>query len=155
MIRLQPMTEAEFLEYSENSIISYARTSPKYRDVDATTAIREVRLNYFTKIMPEGFCSKGHLLFSLFDEAAHVGYLHLGEVPAPGSKTLHAWDFIIFEACRGRGLGKRAMAAAGEKLKQLGYHRITLNVFGDNEVARGLYKAMGFQVTQLQMAADL
>ena len=48
------------------------------------------------------------------------------------------------EAMRGRGLGRRAMELAEEEANRRGLARIELNVFGGNEVARGLYRSLGY-----------
>jgi ribosomal protein S18 acetylase RimI-like enzyme len=154
MIHFEPMTQEEFSDYTERSIESYARTSPRFRGMEPAAALEEVRKEYASQVMPQGFKTPGQLLFTLWNAEARVGYLHLGEIK-PGSKTLHAWDFMIFEPYRGQGLGRQAMLAASERLKPLGYTKITLNVMGDNAVARHLYESFGFHVTQIQMAREI
>ena len=155
MIHLEPMTEPDFNDYAEISIVDYAKGSPQYRELERAVAIKTVRAFFFTKILPEGFQSKGHLFFSIYHLETKIGYLHLGEFPALGSKTLHAWNFLIFEPHRGQGFGKKTMMVAEKHLKALGYQRVTLNVWGNNTVALELYKAMGFEINQIQMSRGL
>jgi hypothetical protein len=47
----------------------------------------------------------------------------------------------------------RSSRGAGARI--LGIDRIELNVFGGNEVARGLYRSMGYVETSAQMRKDL
>lgn len=154
-VTLRSMTEAEFQDYAEKGIANYAASAPKYRHLSREEAIQAVRKEYFGKILPQGFATPGHLLYTLRLGRETLGYMHFGETPALGSRVLHAWDFLIFESFRGHGYGKQAMLAAGELLKQRGYRRITLSVMGDNLIARGLYEAMGFGITQMHMAREL
>lgn len=154
-IQLEPMSEKEFEEYAERSCATFARTSPRYRDTNFEAALKEVREDFFSRIMPDGFSSKGHFLFNIINGNARVGYIHLAEYPKPGSKTIFAWDFEIFEPYRRQGFAKKAMAAVAKLLLAKGYSRVSLNVFGNNGVAIKLYESMGFNITQIQMSREL
>lgn len=50
----------------------------------------------------------------------------------------------IEERHRGRGYGREAMTLAEVEARRLGLDRVGLNVFGGNEVARGLYRSLGY-----------
>jgi ribosomal protein S18 acetylase RimI-like enzyme len=154
-VRLEAMPENEYTAHVERSTANFAKSSPRYRDWNYDEAVADVRKDYFSKIMPQGFASPGHLLYLLYEGETRIGVLHLGETPVPGSKSLYAWDFEIFEPFRGRGLGKLAMKQAAILMKERGYTRVTLNVFGQNTVARGLYESMGFEVRSVQMSKEL
>ena len=47
------------------------------------------------------------------------------------------------------------MELAEIEARSHGLRRISLNVFGANEVARNLYRALGYVETSVQMAKDL
>jgi ribosomal protein S18 acetylase RimI-like enzyme len=47
------------------------------------------------------------------------------------------------------------MLLAEEEARVRGLNRIELNVFGGNDVARGLYRSLGYVETSAQMAKDL
>ena len=57
----------------------------------------------------------------------------------------------IDEAFRGRGLGRAAMVFAEQEAQRLGIAKVALNVFGGNEVARGLYRSLGYAETAVHM----
>ncbi|MGZ3687249.1 MAG: GNAT family N-acetyltransferase [Bdellovibrionota bacterium] len=155
MIRLEPMTEPEYQKYVDHSCRTFAIGSPRFRGVPLEVALVNVREEFLTKIMPQGFQTPGHLLWNIWSEETRVGYLHLGEPSKPVAKELFAWDLEIFEPFRRRGLARQTMIEAGKKLKELGYTRVGLNVFGDNKAAIALYESMGFQVTQVQMSKEI
>jgi len=47
---------------------------------------------------------------------------------------------------RGQGIGRELMRAAEEWLKERGAPKIQLMIRGDNEIARGFYAALGYEV---------
>ena len=67
--------------------------------------------------------------------------------------TAGAWlyDITIDEAARGRGLGRATMLALEAEVKALGFAEIGLNVWGGNEVARSLYRSLGYAEVSVGM----
>jgi GNAT superfamily N-acetyltransferase len=53
---------------------------------------------------------------------------------------------------RGRGLGRAAMLFVEDEARRRGIPTIALNVFGGNEVARGLYRSLGYDEVAVEMA---
>lgn len=53
-------------------------------------------------------------------------------------------DIHLHPDARGRGLGRAAMLALEHKARELGASGIALNVFGGNEIARNLYRSLGY-----------
>ena len=47
------------------------------------------------------------------------------------------------------------MALVEDEARARGHRRLVLNVFGGNDVARGLYRSVGFRETALTMTKDL
>jgi ribosomal protein S18 acetylase RimI-like enzyme len=65
------------------------------------------------------------------------------------------WDIEVVEAARGHGYGRAALAALEPIARDLGYDAIGLHVFGDNEIARGLYRSSGYVETDVSMRKAL
>lgn len=67
-----------------------------------------------------------------------------------GFSTFHArpliniHDFAVVKDARGRGLGRRLLAAVEQRARELGCCKLTLEVREDNRVARALYESSGF-----------
>jgi RimJ/RimL family protein N-acetyltransferase len=94
-------------------------------------------------------------MYGLEDEGEWIGHLWVGERQLQGRRCLWIWDIQVNEAHRGRGYGRSAMLLVEEEARRLGLERIELNVFGGNEVARGLYRAVGYDEIAVSMGKDL
>ena len=57
-------------------------------------------------------------------------------------------DLYIAAEHRGRGLGRRMLDACADRGRALGCCDLTLEVAGDNAVARGLYRSYGFDLPE-------
>jgi GNAT superfamily N-acetyltransferase len=84
-----------------------------------------------------------------------VGHLWIGEQQGPAGRMLWIYDVFVGEAFRGRGLGREAMLLAEEEARRRGLARVGLNVFGGNEVARGLYRSLGYAELAVMMRKDV
>src|SRR5581483_5409411 len=73
-----------------------------------------------------------------------VGELWLAERATQFGRSLWIWDIRIEEAHRGLGYGRAAMLLAETEARKRGCNRIGLNVFRGNEVARSLYRSLGY-----------
>ena len=58
----------------------------------------------------------------------------------------------LFEPYRGRGYGKAAMVFAEEEARRRGLTRIALHVGARNDVARNLYRSLGFEENDIAMS---
>lgn len=72
-----------------------------------------------------------------------IGYAGLSTIP--GSFSSDIQTIAIASKARGKGLGKRLMMELLAKAKALGSEQVLLEVRVDNEVAIGLYRAIGFE----------
>ena len=61
----------------------------------------------------------------------------------------------IDEELRERGLGRAAMLAVEENVRDLGYAEVRLNVFGGNRPARALYRSLGYEEVDVTMMKPL
>jgi len=72
-----------------------------------------------------------------------------------GRRVLFVYDISIDPRFQGRGYGRATMTLAEGEARARGISRLELNVFGGNDVARGLYRSLGYVETAVQMAKDL
>ena len=72
---------------------------------------------------------------------------------APASAWLH--DIYIDESARGLGAGKLLLNASIDAAKQLGSKILILQVAAQNEFAKKLFEANGFNVATYEMMMDL
>jgi ribosomal protein S18 acetylase RimI-like enzyme len=106
-------------------------------------------------LLPNGVDTPDHHLFSVEDDGAHAGYLWLAERRGELGHSLFVYGIEIDEERRGRGLGRAAMELAEEEARSRGIASISLNVFGGNDVARGLYRSLGYSETAIYMEKKL
>ena len=129
--------------YAEG-MISFADMSPEHAEAKAARDVAAV--------LPQGVTSEGTHLWVIEDESGRsVGTVFLGR--RDGGAFLY--DITIDEAERGRGLGRAAMLALEGEVKALGFGDVTLNVWGGNEVARSLYRSLGYAEVSVGMKKSL
>jgi ribosomal protein S18 acetylase RimI-like enzyme len=102
-----------------------------------------------------GLETPGHAIFVVEAAGAAVGRLWLAERELGGRRTLFIYDISIEAEQQGRGYGRAAMRLAEEEARSRGIGHLELNVFGGNDVARSLYRSLGYVETAVQMAKDL
>jgi ribosomal protein S18 acetylase RimI-like enzyme len=88
-------------------------------------------------------------------DGERVGYLWVGERDLDLGRVLWIWGVEIDERFRGRGYGRAAMELAEEEARGRGLSTIALNVFGGNDVARGLYRSLGYDEVAVSMRKDV
>lgn len=84
-----------------------------------------------------------------------IGWVWLCYDPDHPQHEGFIYNFILFEAYRGKGLAKQAMAALEEQAKSLGVKKLSLHVFAHNQIARSLYEKTGFAETGIYMSKPL
>jgi ribosomal protein S18 acetylase RimI-like enzyme len=109
-----------------------------------------------SRLLPQGVATPGMLLLSAYDADVRVGHVWLNLEPRI-SETGEAWiyDIEVEQGLRGRGYGRRLLAAAESEARRAGATYLGLNVFGANRVARSLYESADYQVKALQMRKRL
>lgn len=156
MITFRPMREDEYPAYLEYFIADYAREiASNYRlsaDDSLARATQEIADD-----LPQGVNTPGQRLLCLMAESdntnQHVGYLWYK--PDTAMRTVFIYDFHVFNAFQGQGLGKDALRAFEHDMQDKGVEQIRLRVAGDNERARHVYEASGFGVTGINMSKSL
>jgi ribosomal protein S18 acetylase RimI-like enzyme len=84
-----------------------------------------------------------------------VGHLWLVERRDAYGPTMVVYDIDVDEPYRGRGYGRAAMVFAEEEARRRGLTRIALHVGARNEVARNLYRSLGFEENEVAMSKPI
>jgi ribosomal protein S18 acetylase RimI-like enzyme len=148
------MTAEEYAEWEDSSIRAYAEDLAKAKGIPLDVALEQSRTQ-FPELLPHGLDTPGTWLMRVLDEHGEpVGVLWLGP-HRERDGVLYVYEVEIDEAHRGRGLGRAAMLAAEQLVRESGAHEIGLNVFGFNEPAKRLYDSLGYRVIATQMTKKL
>jgi ribosomal protein S18 acetylase RimI-like enzyme len=67
----------------------------------------------------------------------------------------HLYHLAVLPGCQGKGVGRRLIAALGERLAALGCPQLNLSVNLDNTAAIKFYEAIGFETRGLMMGKTL
>ena len=153
-VSLRPLRADEYPAFVATSKAGYAQAIEEQAGYTAEYA-RQRAEDDFANILPAGLATAGHAITVIEAEGEAVGRLWLAEREMGAQRVLFIYDIEIDEAFRGRGLGRAAMLLAEEQARQRGITRVSLNVFGGNEVARKLYRSLGYVESSVQMAKDL
>jgi ribosomal protein S18 acetylase RimI-like enzyme len=153
-MRLRPMTADEYPIFVAATKAEYARDIEEHGGQTRAAALQKAE-DDMASILPRGLETAGHSVFVVEADEAAVGRLWLAERPLGGRQVLFIYDISIEAEQRGRGYGRGAMRLAEEEARRRGIRRIELNVFGGNDVARSLYRSLGYVETSVQMAKDL
>jgi RimJ/RimL family protein N-acetyltransferase len=148
-LRLEPMPEPDVAAFAKRQLADYARQLEELAHWSAGDARAKAERD-MAETFPGGLPGPGHTLFLLVEDATgeRVGELwyRLRE------RGLWLYHVGIVETRRGEGLGREAMGLVEAEARRLGVPRVELNVFGGNEVARGLYRSLGYREEALVMS---
>jgi ribosomal protein S18 acetylase RimI-like enzyme len=102
-------------------------------------------------VLPEGLQTEGHWLFVVEADGRAVGCLWFAERDMDGRPSAYLYDIQIDEDARGHGHGWAAMLVFEREAAERGLHHLSLNVFGGNAPARGLYRSLGWAEAAITM----
>jgi ribosomal protein S18 acetylase RimI-like enzyme len=155
MITLEPLSQTELDAYLENAIREYADALVRAGNLQAEGALERSR-EEFAKLLPQGVETPKQYLYSIRVESGEsIGILWFADRRETMEQGAFIYDFVIQPERRGRGYGAQAMRALEDKVRAIGLSRISLHVFGENHIARGLYTKMGYVETNVLMAKEL
>jgi ribosomal protein S18 acetylase RimI-like enzyme len=146
VLTLRELDDADLAEYVVRLERDYAQEMHRLGGVPLDEA-RESARQSVLELFPGGRPAEGNRLWFGYDEAGErVGVLWLAH-RQPGTAAAHAWiyDIEVESHRRGQGWGRRLMEEAERITREWGLSSLRLNVFGDNEVARNLYRSQGFR----------
>jgi len=151
---MRPLRQDEYDAWAVRIEESYASDISELGDTPIEAA-RERAANSMREVLPQGLVTPLHWIYVLELDGEWVGILWLAEREMDGRRAIWIYDVEIDEAYRGRGLGRAAMLLAEREALALGIHRMELNVFGKNAVARKLYLSLGYVERAILMGKDL
>jgi GNAT superfamily N-acetyltransferase len=147
---LRPLTADEIAELAPKIEHAYAEDMRQNGGLSAEVARRKAA-DDTAKVLGD----PANALYALEHDGERVGHLWVGDRQLQERCVLWIWDVFVDEAHRGRGHGRAAMQLAEEEARRRGLQRIELNVFGGNEVARSLYRSLGYAEWAVAMGKDL
>jgi ribosomal protein S18 acetylase RimI-like enzyme len=155
-VKLRPLREDEWPVFAEEGKRQYAddmvENGGYERDVAESKAEED-----FASVLPDGLATEGHFIFAVEDAATgeRVGRIWFARRQVDIGEVAFLYDVHIDEHARGRGLGRAAMLALEDEARDQGLERISLNVFGGNSIARGLYVSLGYEEMHVWMSKDV
>jgi GNAT superfamily N-acetyltransferase len=152
-IELRPMSEAEYATWRGRVELDYAQDM-----IDAgmdPDAAREKAERDFPALLPDGLATEGQDLYTVAKGDESVGVLWVCERDVEGGRVLFIYDVRLDESQRGKGYGRAAMELAETEAKRRGLARVALNVFGGNEVARNMYRSLGYDEIAIWMTKQV
>jgi ribosomal protein S18 acetylase RimI-like enzyme len=153
---LRELTAAELARYLVHLEQSYADDMHRLGGVPEAVAREDARRSSL-ELFPGGRPTEGHRLWRAEDgDGRPVGLLWLARLH-PGTARDHVWiyDIEVDADRRGEGWGRRLLERAETIAGQWGARSLELNVFGDNDVARTLYRSAGFREQRVIMTKAL
>jgi ribosomal protein S18 acetylase RimI-like enzyme len=153
-VELRPLTDEEFADwvpkmrerYGDDMIANAGMTVEKAREKAAVDTER---------LLPGGKPTPDQLVYAVVADGERVGELWLCERDGEMSHNLFVYEIRIDDEQRGKGYGKAAMLLAEEEARRRGLDRVSLNVFGGNDVARNLYRSLGYEENAVAMSKKL
>lgn len=121
--------------FAEDMVVHGGASEDRARD----KAVKDLE-----QLFPGGRPSADQSVFVIEADGRPVGDLWVAEREGDLQHSLWIYDVHVDEAERGRAYGKAAMLHAEEEARRRGLNRVGLMVFGGNEVARNLYRSLGY-----------
>jgi ribosomal protein S18 acetylase RimI-like enzyme len=147
------MSDDEFEQWWDRAIDSYAHDLARAIDRPVEAARERARVQG-AKMLPHGLRSTDTWLMIICDDSdTPAGTLWIGR--HTDDDCAFIYDIAVDEARRGEGLGRAAMLAAENLIRDAGFREIGLNVFGFNEPARRLYASLGYRAVATHMTKRL
>ncbi|HEY7936210.1 MAG TPA: GNAT family N-acetyltransferase [Candidatus Limnocylindrales bacterium] len=155
MVTLEPMSPEIWMRWRLATIAGHARDQVRIGAWPAEGAEARAAA-VLAVLLPDGQATTDHQFKSILNEdGLVVGALWFAPDRVDGRRAIFIWDIVIAEDFRGRGYGRAALAALEPIARSLGYDEIGLHVFGDNEIARDLYRSAGYVETNVSMVKRL
>ncbi len=157
-IRLRPLRDDELPHFIEQGKREYEGSLVEEAGLAPERAATKTESDY-AALFPDGTRQPNQRIYVLedADSGDQVGRLFWAERQPPDSAEprCYLYDIQIDERFRGRGAGREAMRLLEQEARSVGLPGIDLNVWGANEVARSLYRSLGFAERAVFMSKEL
>ncbi|MFM6940944.1 MAG: GNAT family N-acetyltransferase [Candidatus Planktophila sp.] len=149
MFELKPLELKELAPYFEDLWEQYRAEfiAAGFSEGYADESVEHSKKSFF----PEQILAPGNSIFYAFDNGNKVGKLWLFSIVREGKTEWSIYDIETFGEYRGKGFGRKIMLAAEDFVRKAGGNSISLSVFGNNSVARGLYESLNYQTIRVGM----
>jgi ribosomal protein S18 acetylase RimI-like enzyme len=143
------MRDDEFVRWLPSMCEEYAEDMVRHGGASVDAAREQAAVD-IEGLFPGGRPSSDQAVFVLEADGEAIGELWFAEREEPLERgALWIYHARIDERFRGRGYGRAAMLLAEDEARRRGLARVTFNVFGGNEVARSLFRSLGYVETAL------
>jgi GNAT superfamily N-acetyltransferase len=153
-VQVRPITAEEFAAWLPRMEEGYAADMVRSGGLAAAGAATKAREDT-ERLFPGGRPTEGQDVYVVEADGEPVGNVWVAERDALSGRELFVYAMEVDEAHRGRGYGRAAMEFVEEEARRRGVVQISLNVFGGNEVARGLYRSVGYDEVAVAMTKRL
>jgi ribosomal protein S18 acetylase RimI-like enzyme len=153
-VQLRPMPEDELAAWLPLMRERYAADMVEHAGMSQERAAAKAA-DDVERLFPGGAPSAQQSVYVIEADGEPVGDLWLAQREETMEPCLFVYDIHLDEQYRGRGYGRAAMVFAEEEAQRRGIDRVALNVFGGNEVARGLYRSLGYEENAVAMSKKL
>jgi len=150
VIALRPLREDEYDAWDAAHRAEYARGLVEHVGMPQEQAEAKVERDV-AYVLPDGLATADTWIWAVEDDGRVVGAVFVGL--RDGGAWLY--DISIADGERGKGYGRAAMTALEDEVRELGHSTIGLNVWGGNDVARGLYRSLGWAEESVHMRKAL
>jgi ribosomal protein S18 acetylase RimI-like enzyme len=153
---LGPLRDDEFDAWVEHGKAEYARDMIVNAGAPPDQAREKAESDWQT-LLPQRVETFDQFIYAVEDESGE----RVGSVWFARRETqFEGWVAFVYaieidEQSRGRGFGREAMLLLEDEARARALDRISLNVFGGNEVARNLYRSLGYAESAVWMAKQL
>ena len=150
MIALRPLRDDEYARWDAAHRAEYEQGLVEHVGMPREQARAKVDRDV-AYILPDGLATADTWIWAVEDDGRVVGTVFVGL--REGGAWLY--DITIAAGERGKGYGRAAMTALEDEVRTLGHTTIGLNVWGGNDVARGLYRSLGWVEESVHMRRRL
>jgi ribosomal protein S18 acetylase RimI-like enzyme len=145
-LRLRPLRDDELPAFVEHGRAAYARDLESQAGLSHTAAQAKAAADW-SRLLPDGVLPPGNHLLVVEDAETgeRVGDLWWAERENDaGGQAAFVYSIEIAPEFRGRGLGRETMRLFEEDARSQGLDQFNLTVLGGNDVARSLYRSLGY-----------
>lgn len=109
------------------------------------------KIECMTKHVSEGTA----MVFGVFDQERLIAFLWAYEHPYREEPRVYVSELHVDEEYRGRGIGKKLLAATEQMARERGYHALYIHAEGNNDGALSLYESQGYVTERIQLRKEL
>jgi ribosomal protein S18 acetylase RimI-like enzyme len=153
-VEFRPMRDEELPEWLPRLREGYA--ADMVQNAGATPEAARAKAEADTeRLFPDGLPNDEQFVFVIESDGQRAGEVWFAVRDGDFGPVVWVFSVEIDETMRGRGLGRAAMQFVEDEARKRGVPRVALNVMGGNEVARGLYRSLGYAEVAVAMGKDV